>query len=64
MNKLIYPLLFLIGVSSMSWIDLGHILWSRWYIHNIYTAYFIFGSAVGIMFNYFFKIKGDSHPAD
>jgi len=59
MKSYIFPSLFVVGIFlGFVAIDLGHVLFNRYYIHNIYTMYFVVGSAVGIMFNY--NLKGCS----
>jgi len=55
-KKIIYPSLFMLGLFlGFVAIDAGHVLFNRYWIHNIYTMYFVVGAATGMLFNYFIK---------
>lgn len=56
MEKIIYALIFIIGIFvGEILIDASH-LWSRYYYdHNLYIMYFLCGSFIGLVYNYFFK---------
>ena len=53
--KQIYPLLFVIGLLMGGVLIDGpsHVIFHRFYFHNIYFPLFCLGATVGLIFNYF-----------
>ncbi len=54
-------LIFIVGIFvGMVGIDIfSHVVFDRYYEHNMHTMYLIVGLAIGLIFSYFFKDRGD-----
>ena len=60
-EKVLYCLALTIGAAlGFVFVDVGHFLFNRFYIHNMYVVYFLVGAMVALIMRPLIKVIGDA----